>query len=344
MSFPKMLLAALTGLALYLCYLLAEPFLLAIATAAVLAVLFYPLYGRSLRLIRQQDAAALIATILTLLIVVVPALLVGWAAVEEIRGLYDKLSQRRNADGGWLAYVDAALSRFIDWAAPRAGLAPEQLRSEILLRLQSLGAWLLRGATAGAARLTGGIAEAAITFVTLFFFLRDGPQMVRRIAGWLPLADAQVQELCELVSRTVVANMYGVIAVAAAQGLLAGLGIWWVGLPSPVLWGLLAAVFSLVPLIGSGIVWVPAAIILFVSGHWGKGLFLTVWGTGVVAMIDNFIRPWIVSGRTHLNPLLVFFGLLGGVSLFGPVGVFLGPVLVSVTAALLEMWARQEQG
>jgi len=176
-----------------------------------------------------------------------------------------------------------------------------------------------------------------IAFFTLFFLFREGATTKERVAEVLPLTRSQAERLFTGISNSIVANVYGVLAVGAAQGALTALGFWVLGLPSPVLWGMVTALFSLVPIIGSSAVWVPAGIILAVSGHWIKALILLGWGTGVVAQADNVIRPYVISQRANLSTLAVFFALLGGVQAFGVMGVFIGPVALSFTLVVLQM-------
>ena len=115
------------------------------------------------------------------------------------------------------------------------------------------------------------------------------------------------------------------------------LAFWALGLPSPILWGVVTGLLSLIPIVGSAAVWLPAAIILAAGGHWWKGLILLVWGAAIVGQIDSFIRPYVISGRVKLHTLLVFFALMGGVKAFGVMGLFIGPVVLSVTLVLLQM-------
>jgi predicted PurR-regulated permease PerM len=181
------------------------------------------------------------------------------------------------------------------------------------------------------------IADAVIAFFTLFFFFREGREMKEHVASVLPLSRAQVERLSTGISSSIVANVWGVLAVGASQGVLAGLGFWVLGLSSPVLWGMVTALFSLLPIIGSATVWGPAAIVLAVSGHWVKAVILLGWGAGIVAQADNVVRPYVISERANLNTLAVFFALLGGVKAFGVIGLFVGPVALSFTLVVLEM-------
>ena len=181
------------------------------------------------------------------------------------------------------------------------------------------------------------VADAVIAFFTLFFLFREGRSMRERAETVLPLNAAQVERLFTGISNSIVANVYGCLAVGAAQGTLASLAFWVLGLPSPVLWGMVTALFSLVPVMGSAAVWGPAVIILVISGHWWKALILLGWGAGVVGQIDTLVRPYVISGRVKLHTLLIFFALLGGVEAFGVMGLFIGPVVLSVTLVVLEM-------
>jgi predicted PurR-regulated permease PerM len=137
--------------------------------------------------------------------------------------------------------------------------------------------------------------------------------------------------------------MYGMVAVALAQGLLLGLAFWFLRLPSPVLWGVITAIISLIPLVGSVIVWLPAAVILIVNGSWVKGLVLIGWGAGVVSLADNIVRPYVISKAGDFHPLLVFFALLGGVQAFGLIGLFVGPVVLAAGQALFDLLKEESR-
>ncbi|HEY6991957.1 MAG TPA: AI-2E family transporter, partial [Bryobacteraceae bacterium] len=184
-----------------------------------------------------------------------------------------------------------------------------------------------------------------LTFFTLFFFLRDGRQLVNRTARLLPLDDDQIEQIVEETQTSIRANVVGVVAVGGVQGVLLGIGFSVLGVPSPLLWALVTCVCSVIPFFGAGLVWVPGALYLVLAGSWVKGLILAGWGAGVVSLSDNIVRPWVISERLRLSPGILFFALLGGVEMFGPLGVFLGPVIVSVTLSLAKMllneWRRR---
>jgi predicted PurR-regulated permease PerM len=186
-----------------------------------------------------------------------------------------------------------------------------------------------------------GIVSLVIMLVAFFFLLREGRRIVRGAASLLPLSQNEIDTLIEKIDAAVQANVVGVLAVAAAQGTLLGIALWLLGIPSSILWGLIAAICSVVPMVGSSIVWVPLTIYLFITGSLVKGVILLVWSAGVVSLADNFIRPWILSGRVNLSPLVLFFALLGGVEVFGPLGIFLGPLIVSLAVTFGSMFFNE---
>ncbi len=336
-------LLALSAVTLWFCYLIARPFLKPVFFAVVLAIVFHPLHARLHRLIRNANAAALLSTLSALLTITVPAFLLGAALRRELTAVYQSLSASNAQDGGFIARVLQLIEKARMWLGQYIDLSQVDLRAELLDRLQQLSAFLLSQVAGVAGGVTSFMIAAIITFFTLFYLFRDGRALWRRLAAIVPLNPAQLEKLTTGVSRTITASMYGGLAVAIAQGLLLGLAFRVLGLPSPVLWGMTTAIFSFVPIIGSGAVWLPAAIILLLNGHPVKGLILLGWGAGVVGMADNVIRPLVISEQMRFHPLYVFFALLGGVQAFGVIGLFIGPVALALAQALFSLIREETQ-
>ena len=327
----------LAAIALYFCFLIVRPFLSPIFLAVMLAIVFYPIHIRIHTRIRKPNAAALLSTILVIVAFVIPVVGLGVIISRETSALYQFLNERSSEQGGWNPYVTHSTERLLHWAGRYVDLSHLDLRSTALRWLQEVSQYLFSLGAHVVGNFFSFIATAVIAFFTLFFLFREGGTTKERVAEMLPLTRSQVERLFTGISNSIVANVYGILAVGAAQGALTGLGFWMLGLPSPVLWGVVTALFSLVPLVGSSAVWVPAAIILAIGGHWIKGLILLGWGAGVVAQADNVIRPYIISQRANLSTLAVFFALLGGVKAFGVMGLFIGPVALSFTLVVLQM-------
>ncbi|MGH9837413.1 MAG: AI-2E family transporter [Blastocatellia bacterium] len=330
-------LVALSVVTAWLGYLIARPFLQPVFFALVLAIVFHPLHTRLHNHIRNTNAAALLSTFCALLTITVPAFFLGAALRRELTELYQSLGVRDGQDGGFIARLLQRLEGARVWLGQYVDLSQVDLRAELIERLQQLSAFLLSQVAGVAGGVTSFVVAAVITFFTLFYLFRDGRTLWRRLAVFIPLSAAQLEKLTSGVSRTITASMYGGLAVAFAQGLLLGSAFWMLRMPSPVLWGVVTGIFSFVPVIGSGAVWLPAAIILLLNGHWVKGLILLVWGAGVIGMADNVIRPLVISGQTRFHPLYVFFALLGGVQAFGIIGLFIGPVVLAVAQALVGL-------
>jgi len=182
--------------------------------------------------------------------------------------------------------------------------------------------------------LAGFAGQTIITFFVLFFLFRDGPIVSEKVASLLPLSDEQTQRLFTSVRDSIVANLYGILAVAIVQGLLNGLALTVLGGPSPLMLGVLTGFASLVPLVGTALVWVPTAIYMMMTGPIWKGIALALWGTVFVGSADNIVRPLVVQGRLQIHPLILMFAILGGLDVFGFLGIFIGPMVLSVIVAL----------
>jgi predicted PurR-regulated permease PerM len=183
----------------------------------------------------------------------------------------------------------------------------------------------------------------ALTFYLLFYFLRDRRSVRHLLRDLLPLSHDETDQLFRRVSDTVHATVYGTIAVAAAQGALGGLMFGILGLPAPLLWGLVMALLSIVPVLGAFIVWIPAAALLALDGHWGKAIILAAWGGLVVGSIDNVLRPILVGNRLRLHTVPAFIAMVGGLILFGASGFILGPLAFTVTLQLIAFWRSRER-
>jgi predicted PurR-regulated permease PerM len=185
------------------------------------------------------------------------------------------------------------------------------------------------------------LTQLPISMFCLFFFFRDRKVIGHYARSWLPLSDEDVSELTGRISDILFATILGRIVLAGIQGTLGGLMFLALGLPTPLLWALVMSFLALIPFMGAALVWGPAAVYLFLNGSLAKAVILAAWGLLVVSTIDNVLYPFLVGARIQLHPLVTFFGVIGGLALFGPSGLILGPVLLATTSALLEVCRRQ---
>lgn len=330
-------LMAMTAVSLYFCYLLFQPFLKPLLAAVVIAVVFFPVHARIQAILRRPSLAALATTVLVILLIAVPAVAIILAVKEEVAGLYTLIDEKSTASGGISPYVSQLLERPMQWIGRFVDLSKFDLRASLLGRLREVSAFLVAEGWMIVGGVTTFILNSVITFFTLFFLFREGRSMRRRAAAILPLSSEQTEKLFGGVENTIIGTVYGGLAVAAVQGSLVGLALWVFGIPSPVLWGVIASFFALLPVVGTAAVWVPASIYLLATGSWIKAIILIAWGGFVVGTIDNVLRPYLISGRVQMHTLLIFFAVFGGVNVFGFLGLFIGPVILAVALTLLKM-------
>jgi predicted PurR-regulated permease PerM len=326
-------LLALTVLALYLCYLLVQPFLPALAFALALAVVTHPVYRAIRRRVKWKDLAAGLAVVAIGLLVVTPIILVGRNLLVQLTAGLQTLQAEiqsghwRQVVGrlGWLERAVAWIEAEVDPAAV-AGKAGDVLGPYV------------PSVVVGSAWTVAGL---LMTLFILFFFFRDSGPALDMLRSLIPLSHKEADEVFGRISDTIHASIYGQVAVALVQGTLGGLMFWILGLPAPVFWGFVMALLALVPMLGTFFVWGPAAIFLALGGQWGKAIVLVVWGAVAIGFIDNLLYPFLVRKRMRLHTLPVFFAILGGISLVGAAGVVVGPLILSVTDALIEIWRRR---
>jgi predicted PurR-regulated permease PerM len=328
-------LLSLTALALALGLVIMRPFLKPILFALALAMVFHPLYTWVRKWFSGPNTAALISTTLVLLALIVPALVLGRAIASELRGLYQTLSEH-GSDGANLSVRWLARSEhWINEAIQHAGFLNFDIRGTIRQHIGEGAGWILQQAASLLGNLTGALLGAVVTAVALFFIFREGAALRERVVSIVPLQADQVEHVFSGVHDVVVASVYGILAIGLLQGALVGIAFWVLDLSSPVFWGMVTAFLSLIPIVGTGAVWGPAAIILMAGGHWAKSLILVAWGISIVHPIDNVLRPYLVGQRARLSAIYLFFAILGGVKAFGLIGLLAGPVVLSVALVLL---------
>lgn len=337
-------LLALAAFALYLCYRIAQPFLTAIFAAIVLAIVFYPLHVRVKRLIVRPQWAASVSTLVVILVVILPTVLLGIAVTRQLGELSQALNEKGVSQSGLTHYVVQAIQGPLSVIGRYVDLSGVDLRSSVLDAADRVRSYLIGVGKSAAKNLPGMLLKIVVVFFTLFFLFRDGPRIVRHTLALLPLTHEQAKKLLHSISDTIVASVYGSVAVGGAQGFLTGLAFWVLGLPSPLVAAVLAAVASLIPVVGTALVWVPGAVLLLLTGHGMKALILLAIGSAIIAQVDVVVRPYVVSESSKLNGLLIFFALLGGIEAFGIMGVIIGPVVISITIAVLHMLQEINNG
>lgn len=315
-----------------------RPFLVPVAWAAVLAFATWPLLVWVRAWLRgRRTLAALLMTALVLAAVVGPLAAASAALVEEVRGAAERLEALRDRPPRPPAWV-SELPLVSRWIAELPGyLEPEAIEEWLRANIQLVQDLALE--TAG--RVGRNVIKTGVALLVLFYFFRDGDEIVRQIRGVARhLGGAVVERRLDAVGGTIRAVVRGLLITAAVQGILAGIGYAVAGVPAPILLGIVTGLLALVPY-GTSVVMVPAGLWLLFQGELLAGVGLLLWGTLIVASMDNLLRPLFISGAIRVPYLLVFFGVLGGLGAFGLVGVFAGPVLLCALFALWREWADE---
>jgi predicted PurR-regulated permease PerM len=330
-------LSALLAGALVAGFWLFHRFLQPFAFATILGIGFYPLYRRIRRIVSGPNRSALLATFAVLLIFALPTAFIVSAAGGQLIKAARYLGDRTTQEGGAAIYLGHKQQSVLRWLGKYVDVDELRLEDAMANLPGQVSRVLLAAGTGLVGGLAGFTGNAILTFLILFFVFRDGTATVENVTEILPLSRPQAARLFSGIRDSIVANLYGILAVGLAQGLLTGIALAALRVPSALLLGLAAAVCSLIPIVGTMLVWLPAAIYLMATGHLWKGIALIVWCSLVVGTVDNIIRPLVLGSKVELHPLLLLFALLGGLQVFGFVGIFIGPIVISVIAPLIEM-------
>ena len=326
---------------LVIVFLIIKPFLSPFVLAGVFAFMFQPLYGRLLhRLGGRESIAAFVATLIAIIIVLIPIAFLGFQIFKESSQLYGVLSDE--GSGGFIAMVEGAIdetSKFLP--------IPESVRVDFnQYAKQGLDTLLknLGSLFSGFARITF---DFFVFLAAFYFLLKDGHKLKDYFVDLSPLDDKD-DELIVTRLRTAVSSVVkGSLSIGFIQGALTGVGFAIFGVPNPALWGSVAAIAALIPGIGTALIIVPAIIFLFVTGNTFGGVGLFIWGLSAVGLVDNFLGPKLMGRGMQLHPLAVFISVIGGMAFFGPIGLLLGPLSMSLCVALIEIyfsWRAQGVG
>ena len=335
-------LVGLAIFALYFCYLLIAPFWKPIIFSVVLGVIFYPLHARFHHSIRNRNLSAGLSTSTVILLITSLSLFLGQALASGLREIYQSLSGSGESKERLSVFIIQLFDRTSAFASHYVAIPVADLQRAALNQTEKAVAGLIAMSAGLLGNITSLALDAFIAFFILFFLFRDGSSVIRRGAVIVPLKPTQVRRLFMCVKDTLNAIAYGTLAMAAIQGALTGIAFWFLGLTSPAVWGGVAALCALLPIIGTTFVLLPAICMLLFSGLWIKALILLIWAVAVVHPVDNVLRPFLIGERVKLSTLFVFIAVLGGLTTFGALGVFIGPLILAVTIALFR-FLREEK-
>jgi predicted PurR-regulated permease PerM len=313
----------------YLFYQVISPFLKILAWAMVLSITFYPLYRLFLKFMKRPWAASLLTLVIILVLLLGPFSYIMGALVGEITDVYSTLEEK-----GFESITNIhnypRVSAFFERVSSHELFQRFDLQQSAVNTLKSIGKSIAEHTKDVFKNAVLLIVGFIIMCITIVYFLKDGVTLAAYIKKLLPFSEAQKDRLAERLKEMVIAAIYGGLAVGVAQGTLGGIAFAFLGLPSPVFWGTAMAIFSLLPLFGCFTIWGSTGVILLLSGSYSKGIILLLYGVLIISSVDNFIKPWVIGGRTKLHILLVFLGFI------------LGPLITALCLSLLEIYAFEE--
>lgn len=344
--YRKLFLVVTAALLGWILLQLLQPIAAALAWGICLALLLEPAHVSLTRRLRGRPGlSAGIFTALLPIVLLGPITTLAIVFTNQISQLAEYVQQQPwRFDSNWMAKFDqyAVIGPVLRWIHENTEITTNQLQAALVSGAQVV---LKSAAASGGNFVLGALGTILQFFLMLFLFfflLRDGRAMLRRLLNLVPLSVAKRRELVEVVANTTRAVVYGTGLTALAQGALVGVAFAIAGLPSPVVFGVLAALLALLPAGGAALVWAPAVLWLAFDGSWGWALFMAIWGA-LVSLTDNFLRPLLISRHAPVSTLAVFVGVIGGVSAFGPIGIIVGPVLLTLIAAILRFAEKQVQ-
>lgn len=331
-------------LSLYLCFRLFEPFLQTIILACVFSASAYPLYlGLAERFGGRRIPAALAVLAGMCVLVVFPVLLFVAELIPQAVSTIASITRWLAGHGGTRILSDPALAPFVSWVSdnlPFVDLSQFDVQADLLKFSRATGQYLLQWGTSVLGDALQLFAHFLLLLLCMFFMLKDGHWMIERVRYLCPLRfDQQDRIICELrrVGRSV---LVGGLLVAVIQGLLGGIGLAIVGIPA-LFWGTLMGFASLIPVVGTGLVWVPGVIYLLVMAQWKFALFLALWCGIVVVGADSILRPYFMRGGAGMSVFFIFLSILGGVKAFGMLGILYGPLILSFTVIMLSLYGEE---
>lgn len=315
-----------------------KPFLSAILVAAVLAAIFQRPYRFFLKITGQRKAwSSLITSFLVMLVVIVPLFLIGGLIANEASIFYNSFLRDGDFFKNNLANFAATLERipFLDLVDLKEAFGQKELSGSF----ESLGQGLIGLIQSIYQKMANFILWIIAMFFSLYYFLIDGERAIKKLLFLSPLKDEHEKIIIDRFNLIIKAVVKGVIIIGLTQATLGGIVFAIAGVPSPVIWGIIMFFFSLIPMVGTSLIWFPTGVIMILGGNFWEGMLILSAGLFLISTIDNLIRPKLVGSGAQIHPLLIFFATLGGFMVFGPVGFVLGPIIVAMSLTLWNIYA-----
>jgi predicted PurR-regulated permease PerM len=325
----------------YFTYRIMSPFFGAIAWAIVVTIIFYPAYAFISRYVGLKPLASLLTVGVILIVILGPFAYVTSVLVNEVQLIASKI----NADK--FDTLQAAMARLESYPVVQkiiayGGLGELASREAIGDNVRRIGKALIEAFSLHIPNILSVIGNFVFMIFTTYFLLKDGPGFLAKAREYMPFSEPQKERLATQIKDMIVSTVYGGVLIAIIQGTLGGLAYYFLGIDSPVMWGVAMSVMSFVPLLGTFIIWGPTSVYLVMQGQFISGLVLFLFGVLVISMVDNVLKPIIIGSRTKMPTIVILFSVLGGIKLFGVIGLITGPLVTAVFFSVFEIVSRLE--
>ncbi|MFZ2632669.1 MAG: AI-2E family transporter [Desulfosalsimonadaceae bacterium] len=330
------------------CYTVIKPYLHTIILAAILASVFGPIHKRIEKWLKgRKNPAAIVSCLFLTIVVLLPLLIVLLSVIQQ--GIYSFSAMYHWVEAGNIQELikHPIVIKCLGWfrdilpdvkkVFPDIDLKTIQINNLAMKLSASFGKMLIDQGGNLAGNITAVIGKFFLMLFCFFFFIRDEKKIVDYILHLIPLSSTQEEKIIFKIKAVAKSAILGTFVTAFAQGAAGGFAFWIAGLPG-LFWGMVMAFASLIPMVGTSLVWIPAAVFLFITGHWGYGLFMIIWCVIVVGGLDNLVRPLFMQGSADMSTLLIFFSILGGIHTFGLLGLLYGPLLFGLAMVLLYIY------
>ncbi len=329
---------ALFGGIAILAFAIMSPFILPLFLGMVFAVLCQPIYQHLLTMLKgSRSFAALLTVLLVLVLVLIPLMLVCILLFQEVRDLYVQMTQGNGS--ALLKHFSSGLEVAVKEFVPGF-----DFHVDLLSYVQGALRWVGQHLSAFFSGILSFLFNVILIVVTMFFLYRDGHRLHAFAIKWSPLADKYDESIIAKLQSAISSVVKGSLTTAAVQGILVGFGLTVFGVPNPILWGVVAMVAALVPVVGTAIVTLPAAFILYLTHHVGSAVGLALYAVFFVGLVDNILHPMFIKRGVDMHPFLILLSIFGGLSYFGPVGFLAGPIILAFFFTLLDMYPTIVKG
>lgn len=310
----------------YLSYLLIKPYFVSIAAALIMVYITYPIYQKLNRVIKNKQLCSILLLVLIVIVIIIPAYFLANTLVRESLDFY------KNIKG-------IGVGNLLDRINPNLESTLQPYFEDVVTYITS---FFKKSASEFIFSIPMKIISLFVIVIVMYYSFIDGKNFLIKIKDHLPLKEEYKEKILERFKKLIDATIYGVIVVGLVQGAVGTVGLFIFDIPSPLLWGAVMTILAMLPLVGAGWVWLPASLLKIASGDTFNGFGLMLYGFLIVSTIDNLIKPHLISKRAKTHPIVILLGILGGIKLFGLMGIFIGPIILTIFLLFLEIYIAEK--